>query len=54
MLARVDGIDADIAVLDAQIEAHLAPFDQAAARLDEIPASDRSRPRSSSPRSAST
>jgi transposase len=54
MLARIDGIDADIAVLDAQIETHLAPFDQAAARLDEIPASDRSRPRSSSPRSAST
>ena len=37
MLARIDGIDADIAVLDAQIETHLAPFDQAAARLDEIP-----------------
>ena len=26
MLARVDGIDADIAAVDAQIEAHLAPF----------------------------
>ena len=37
MLARIDGIDADIAVLDAQIETHLAPFVQAAARLDEIP-----------------
>jgi transposase len=37
MLRRIDGIDADVAVLDAQIEAHLAPFDQAAARLDEIP-----------------
>jgi transposase len=37
MLARIDGIDADIAVLDAQIEAHLAPFVQATARLDEIP-----------------
>lgn len=37
MLARIDGIDADIAVLDAQIEAHLAPFAHAAARLDEIP-----------------
>ena len=35
--ARIDGIDADIAVLDAQIEAHLAPFDLAAQRLDEIP-----------------
>ncbi len=37
MLARIDGIDADIAVLDAQIETLLAPFAQAAARLDEIP-----------------
>ena len=37
MLARIDGIDADIAVLDAQIEAHLAPFDLAVERLDEIP-----------------
>jgi len=37
MLGRVDAIDADIAVLDAQIEAHLAPFDQAVQRLDEIP-----------------
>ena len=37
MLARIDGIDADIAVLDAQIEAHLAPFGLAVERLDEIP-----------------
>jgi transposase len=37
MLARIDGIDADIAVLDAEIEAHLAPFEHAAQRLDEIP-----------------
>ena len=37
MLGRVDAIDADIAVLDAQIEAHLAPFDQAVQRLDVIP-----------------
>ncbi len=37
MLARIDGIDADIAVLDAQIESLLAPFVQAAERLDEIP-----------------
>src|SRR3954467_1723466 len=37
MLARIDGIDADIAVLDAEIEAHLAPFDHAVQRLDEIP-----------------
>src|SRR3954451_16278118 len=37
MLARIDGIDDDIAVLDAQIEGHLAPFDLAVERLDEIP-----------------
>ena len=29
MLGRVDAIDADIAVLDAEIEAHLAPFEAA-------------------------
>jgi transposase len=37
MLARVDGIDADIAELDARIEEMIAPFAQAAERLDEIP-----------------
>ena len=37
MLGRVDAIDVDIAALDAQIEVHLAPFDQAVQRLDEIP-----------------
>jgi transposase len=37
MLGRIDAIDADIVVLDAQIEAHLAPFDQAVKRLDEMP-----------------
>jgi transposase len=37
MLARIDGIDADIAVLDAQIETLMTPFAQAAERLDEIP-----------------
>src|SRR5680860_186106 len=37
MLARIDGIDADIAVLDSQIETLLAPFAPAVARLDEIP-----------------
>ena len=36
MLARIDGIDADIAAVDEQIEALLAPF-TAAERLDEIP-----------------
>lgn len=37
MLDRIDAIDADIAAVDEQIEAHLAPFAMAAARLDEIP-----------------
>ena len=37
MLDRIDGLDADIAAVDAQIEAYLAPFAPAAARLDEIP-----------------
>ena len=37
MLARIDGINADIGVLDEQIEMLLAPFAQAAERLDEIP-----------------
>jgi transposase len=37
MLHRIDDIDADIAALDEQIEAYLAPFASAAARLDEIP-----------------
>ncbi|MCO4273956.1 IS110 family transposase [Pseudarthrobacter sp. HLT3-5] len=37
MLARIDGIDADIAAIDEQIEAQLAPFAAAAERLDEIP-----------------
>jgi transposase len=46
MLSRIDGIDADIAAVDAQIEAQLAPFAQAAARLDDIPGIARSpRPR---------
>lgn len=37
MLGRIDAINADIAALDAQIEAQLAPFAAAAARVDEIP-----------------
>ena len=37
MLARVDAISADIAALDARIEAEIAPFADAAARLDEVP-----------------
>ena len=37
MLHRIDGIDVDIAALDAQIEQLLAPFAPEAARLDEIP-----------------
>ena len=37
MLSRIEGLDADIAAVDAQIEAQLAPFAEAAAHLDEIP-----------------
>ncbi|MFC9835521.1 IS110 family transposase [Rhodococcus sp. NPDC127530] len=37
MLGRIDAIDADIAAVDDQIEAQLAPFASAAVRLDEIP-----------------
>jgi transposase len=37
MLARIDALDADIAELDTQIEAQLAPFADAVARLDQIP-----------------
>jgi transposase len=37
MLARVDAISADIAALDARIEAEITPFAVAVSRLDEIP-----------------
>jgi transposase len=37
MLARVDAIDADLAEPGATIEAMIAPFAPAVARLDEIP-----------------
>jgi transposase len=37
MLARIDAVNADIAAVDTQIEDHLAPFADAAARLEEIP-----------------
>ena len=37
MLGRVDAIEADIGLLDAQIEAQLAPFEHSVQRLDEIP-----------------
>ena len=37
MLARIDQADADIAAIDTQIQEHLAPFADAAARLDQIP-----------------
>jgi hypothetical protein len=37
MLARIDGIDADLAAVDEQIEVQLAPFTVAAQRLDDIP-----------------
>ena len=37
MLARVDGLSADIAELESMIEEMVAPFAQAVERLDEIP-----------------
>jgi len=37
MLARIDAITADIADVDARIEAEIAPFAHAVARLDDIP-----------------
>jgi transposase len=37
MLARIEGLDADIAELDASIEEMVAPFASAVERLDEIP-----------------
>jgi transposase len=41
MLARVDAITGDIAALDARIEAVIAPFAGAVAKLDEIPGINR-------------
>jgi transposase len=37
MLSRIDGIEADIELLDERIEAHLVPFADAVERLDKIP-----------------
>ncbi|GAA4369700.1 IS110 family transposase [Agromyces bauzanensis] len=37
MLGRIDQIDGDIAAVDEQIDEHMVPFGDAAARLDEIP-----------------
>jgi transposase len=37
MLARVDAITADIAALDARIEAEITPFTAAVRKLDEVP-----------------
>jgi transposase len=37
MLARIEALDADIADVETQIEAQIAPFAPAVARLDEIP-----------------
>jgi len=37
MLARIDAITADIATVQDRIDAQIAPFAQAVARLDEIP-----------------
>ena len=37
MLARVDGIDADVDRVQARIDEQIAPFAKAVTRLDEIP-----------------
>jgi len=37
MLTRIDALEADIADLETEIEAQIAPFAPAVARLDEIP-----------------
>ena len=37
MLTRIDALDADIADVETQIDAQIAPFAPAVARLDEIP-----------------
>jgi transposase len=37
MLARVDGLDADLAELDVKLDELIAPFTNAVERLDEIP-----------------
>jgi transposase len=37
MLARVDGLDADLAELDAKLQELIGPFAEAVERLDEIP-----------------
>ena len=37
MLARIDTISADLVEIDARIDAEMAPFAEAATRLDEIP-----------------
>jgi len=37
MLTRIDQVDSDLADLDVRIGAEIAPFAQAAARLDQIP-----------------
>jgi transposase len=37
MLTRIDGITADIDLVQARIDGQIAPFAKAVARLDEIP-----------------
>jgi transposase len=37
MLTRIDGITADIDLVQAHIDGQIAPFAKAVARLDEIP-----------------
>ena len=41
ILTQVDALDATIAVLDQRIETHLAPFEEQARALDEIPGINR-------------
>ena len=43
MLARIDGITADIDDVEARIDEQIAPFAEAVTRLDEIPGIGRHR-----------
>jgi len=54
MLERIDRTSADIAAVEAKLEAEIAPFQAAVDRLDESPASAAPPRGSSSPRSAPT
>lgn len=54
MLSRIDQIDVDIAAVDVEIEAHLAPLLMRPPGSTRSPGSGRSQPRRSLPRSGST